>query len=39
MKVPLIFLLLDVVMVLGYGLALFANLLRRIFGRRSNPKM
>ncbi len=33
MKNPAIFLLLDVLMVLGYGLAVLVNLFRRIFRR------
>jgi len=33
MKTPAIFLLLDVLMVLGYGAALLVNLLRRLFRR------
>lgn len=35
MKIPFVFLALDALMVLGYGVVLIANLIRRIFSRRT----
>jgi hypothetical protein len=37
MKFPLIFLILDILMVAGYGLAVFANFFRRLFHGRTKP--
>jgi hypothetical protein len=38
MKFPFVFLVLDALMVFGYGLALLANLARRFFRRGTNSK-
>ncbi len=35
MKIPFVFLALDALMVLGYGVVLVANLFRRVFSRRT----
>jgi len=35
MKTPLIFLIVDILLVFGYGLTFLANFTRRIFSRRS----